>query len=153
MSTAASSLKEEKARADDREALLKETLLRERDKENRYIDHVRPHSAHSSTFTFSPSEYKYAVPGSLFDPRRLLCDAQLGEKENCCNWVAIPGAQEFHWLFALGGSRSIIRCLTFSLKGLRGMVKYSPTRLFLRGHLYRFNIKSPCYHGGGETLT
>lgn len=36
VSTAASSLKEEKARADDREALLKETLLRERDKEDRY---------------------------------------------------------------------------------------------------------------------
>lgn len=36
VSMAASSLKEEKARADDREALLKETLLRERDTQDRY---------------------------------------------------------------------------------------------------------------------
>lgn len=35
VSLAASSLMEEKARADDREALLKETLLRERDNEDR----------------------------------------------------------------------------------------------------------------------
>ena len=35
VSTAATFLKEEKARAADREALLKETLLRERDKEER----------------------------------------------------------------------------------------------------------------------
>eukprot|EP00752_Nemacystus_decipiens_P008396 g7506.t1 len=35
---AASSLKEEKARADDREALLKETLLREREKEDRMLN-------------------------------------------------------------------------------------------------------------------
>lgn len=35
VSLAASSLREEKARGDDREALLKETLLRESDKEDR----------------------------------------------------------------------------------------------------------------------
>lgn len=38
VSAAASSLREEKARADDREALLREALLRERDKEDRYED-------------------------------------------------------------------------------------------------------------------
>eukprot|EP00903_Cladosiphon_okamuranus_P015742 g14530.t1 len=37
VSTAALTLREEKARADDREALLKETLLRERDKEDRML--------------------------------------------------------------------------------------------------------------------